>query len=452
MIHIRRPASAPPARRLPASIGVLVWVLSCAALPAASLLVLLLDASASREVLEGLTAAAVAWALIVALAVRAGLMRRVRVLSNILGAARAQDFSVKAVQAGETGDVAEFYTQLNALIGDLDAGRHTEQELLGMLRIVVGQIGVAIVVCDDHDRIRLVNPLAAKLLATPADDLVGADFAATTLAAVPFADEPHVVDFRFPGAESRWQVSQQFYRYRGRPSRIAFIVDLRLALAEDEILVWQRLIRVVSHEVNNSLTPIMSLCQSLDNIVARGEVAQRAAVMRDGLDVIAERARGLKEFISVYARVARLPEPQKVVFPAARLADRALAMFGRNAVERIGEMPDAKLFGDPVHLEQALINLVKNAVEANAGCAAPVGFACRVQDGHFEFEIADNGGGIRNPGNLFVPFYTTKPGGAGVGLVLSRKIVGKHHGQVTLENRRGAPGAVARLSLPVSRG
>lgn len=451
MIQGARSRSTPPRRRLSASARLLLWIASCA-IPPALLLLLALEDALSPHRAEGLALLGIVWIGIVAVAVRAGVLRRVRALSNLVEAAHAQDFSIKAAHARESGELGELYRQLNVLIGDLEAGRHTEQELLGMLQKVVDQISVAIVACDAYDRIRLVNPLAAQLLRVPAEQLIGTDYAATPLAAIPFSTEPRVVDFRFPGAESRWQVSQQFYRRQGRPSRIVFIVDLRLALAEEEILVWQRLIRVISHEVNNSLTPIMSLCQTLENVVARGDAAQQMDIMRDGLDVISQRAKGLKEFISVYARIARLPEPQKVVFPAARLLRRVLAMFPAGAVERVGDEPAADLFGDPVHLEQALINLVKNAVEANDGNAAPVQFGCRVVDGNAEFEIVDNGAGIRNPGNLFVPFYTTKPGGAGVGLVLCRKIAAKHHGQVSLENRADAAGAVARLSVPLSRG
>ncbi len=450
MIHGTRSRSTPPRRRLSAGVRLLLWIASCA-IPPALLLVFAAEDTLPKYRVEALAVLGMVWVAIVAVAVRADVGRRIRALSNLVEAAHAQDFSIKAAHAREPGELGELYRQLNVLIGDLEAGRHTEQELLGMLQKVVDQISVAIVACDAYDRIRLVNPLAARLLRVPAEQLIGTDYAATPLAAIPFAAEPRVVDFRFPGAESRWQVSQQFYRRQGRPSRIVFIVDLRLALAEEEILVWQRLIRVISHEVNNSLTPILSLCQTLENVVARGDAAEQMDIMRDGLDVISQRAKGLKEFISVYARIARLPEPQKVEFPAARLARRVLAMFPGGVVERAGDVPVATLFGDPVHLEHALINLVKNAVEANDGSAEPVRFGCRVVDGHAEFEIVDNGAGIRNPDNLFVPFYTTKPGGAGVGLVLCRKIAAQHHGQVSLENRGDAAGAVARLSVPLSR-
>jgi nitrogen fixation/metabolism regulation signal transduction histidine kinase len=307
---------------------------------------------------------------------------------------------------------------------------------------------VAIIVCDSHDKIRLVNLLASTLLKSSTDELIGIDFAATTLAEIPLAAEPRLVDHRFPGGEGRWQVSQQHYRHQGKPSRIIFIADLKQVLSEEEIAAWQRLIRVISHEVNNSLTPITSLCQTLASILTNPTVGYESDV-REGLGVIAERAKGLKKFISVYARIARLPEPQKILFPITQLVEKVSGIFADDKVKIVGGVPDIHLFGDPVHLEQALINLIKNALEANGEAAQAVKFSCRVLSDYCEFEIVDDGAGIGNPSNLFVPFYTTKSEGAGIGLVLVRQIAAKHFGQVTLENRTDGHGAIARLILPL---
>jgi nitrogen fixation/metabolism regulation signal transduction histidine kinase len=295
-----------------------------------------------------------------------------------------------------------------------------------------------------------VNLLASTLLKSSTDELIGIDFAATTLAEIPLAAEPRLVDHRFPGGEGRWQVSQQHYRHQGKPSRIIFIADLKQVLSEEEIAAWQRLIRVISHEVNNSLTPIASLCQTLASILANPTAGYESDV-REGLGVIAERAKGLKKFISVYARIARLPEPQKILFPITQLVEKVSGIFADDKVKIVGGVPDIHLFGDPVHLEQALINLIKNALEANGEAAQAVKFSCRVRSDYCEFEIVDDGAGIGNPSNLFVPFYTTKSEGAGIGLVLVRQIAAKHFGQVTLENRTDGHGAIARLILPLPR-
>lgn len=393
--------------------------------------------------------AAMAWVGVVAIRVRGGLLHHVRTLSNLVEAARTQDYSMRSCRTREPGELAQLYRQINSLADSLEVERQSEQELLRILEKVVSQINVAIIVCDSRDQIRLVNLLASSLLKTSREELIGVDFANTALAEISFAAEPRLLDWRFPGGEGRWQVSQQHYRHQGKPSRIIFITDLKQVLSDEEIAAWQRLIRVISHEVNNSLTPITSLCQTLAAILAKPDSAAYAGDVRDGLGVIAERAKGLKEFISVYARIARLPEPQKVLFPAAHLVDKVSGIFAQGTLAIVGPVPDNHLFGDPVHLEQALINLIKNALEANGASAAAVRFSCRVRGDHCEFEIVDNGAGISNPGNLFVPFYTTKSEGAGIGLVLCRQIAAKHFGQVTLENRSDGPGAIAKLILPL---
>ena len=422
-------------------------ILSCT-IPVALLLVWAWNNSA----LPGVAKAAIAfvllaWVFVVADTARREVLRHIRTLSNLVEATRSQDYSMKAARARDPGELAELYQQINSLTDSLKTGRQSEQELLNILEKVVSQINVAIIVLDWRENIRLVNQLATKLLQSSAEELIGVNCADTVLAQLPFSTEPTLVDFRFPGGEGRWQIREHYYRHEGQKSRIVFIADLKQVLSDEEIAAWQRLIRVISHEVNNSLTPITSLCQTLTGILANSDSPDDADV-RVGLGVIAERAKGLQDFISMYARLARLPEPHRILFPAPALAQKLERIFAGQALE-IVPFPDVSVFGDPVHLEQALINLIKNGLEANPKDAAPVQLSCRLRDGHCEFEIADHGAGIGNPDNLFVPFYTTKPEGAGIGLILCRQIAGKHHGRVSLENNPAGPGAVARLILPL---
>jgi nitrogen fixation/metabolism regulation signal transduction histidine kinase len=398
--------------------------------------------------------ASLVWILITAISVRTRILHHLRTLSNLIEATRNQDYSMNSSQARESGQLAGLYEQINSLINSLKVGRQSEQELLNILEKVVNQIGVAIIVCDARDKIRLVNRVASTLLKSPMEELLGVDFGNTALAALPLTVEPQLLDHRFPGGDGRWQVSQQQYRHHGEPSRIIFITDLKQVLSEEEAIAWKRLIRIVSHEVNNSLTPITSLCQTLATILAKPDSSEYASDVLDGLRVIAQRAKGLKEFISAYARIARVPEPQKTLFSVAQLIDRVNCIFPHDRVEIVGNTPEIHLFGDLAHLEQALINLIKNGIEANesntTGTNTPaVKFSCRVRGEYCEFEVIDDGPGIRNPGNLFVPLYTTKSGGDGIGLVLCRQIAAKHFGEVTLENRTDSSGASAKLILPL---
>lgn len=448
MIRANSVAGVSSWRSLPSDVRLYLLILSSALPTLLSLILLVLPSAPPKSALLAVGLASLVWTVIVASSVRDKLLRHIRTLSNLIAAVCTQDHSLRGAAARETGELAGLYRQINTLTDGLKSDRQSERELLGVLEKVVDHIDVAIVVCDSRDRVRLVNLRATVLLKVSAEELIGVDLSATALAGVPFAAEPRLLDYHFPAGEGRWQVSQQQYRHRGQPSRILFITDLQQVLSEEEIAAWQRLIRVLSHEVNNSLTPITSLCQTLASILARPDSAAYASDVRDGLGVIAERAKGLKAFISVYARIARLPEPQKILFPAAQLVDKVKGIFTRGALRVVGAVPDARIFGDPVHLEQALINLIKNALEANVAHAA-VKLSCRVRGEHCEFEVLDEGNGISNPGNLFVPFYTTKSEGAGIGLVLCRQIASRHFGQVTLQNRTDGRGAVARLVLPL---
>jgi len=427
----------------------LYLVVLSSAIPVSLLLVwLLIDSTWPASVKAAIAVICLMWILILSGAVRGELLRHVRTLSNLVESIRTQDYSMKGSRARESGELAELYQQINGLTDSLKSSRQSEQELLSILDKVVSQINVAIVVCDSRNHIRLVNRLAAALLKSTGDELVGVNISDTPLAQFLDSTEPRLVDLRFPGADGRWQITQHHYRHQGQVSRILFIADLRQVLSDEEIAAWQRLIRVIGHEVNNSLTPISSLCQTLTGMLARPDSADYAADVREGLSVIADRARGLQEFISVYARLARLPEPHKVPFAVTELAAKLQHFFTRQALE-IQPFPDVAVFGDPVHLEQALINLIKNALEANPTSAPAVQLSCHSQDGECEFRIVDQGPGIGNPQNLFVPFYTTKPAGAGIGLILCRQIAVGHHGRVSLENRSDGPGAVARLTLPL---
>lgn len=445
MIRRHHSPSIEPRRRWATELQLFIKVVSCALPVAATLAWLWTDHPLPETAKIAVTGITLAWIVIVAGDVRHEFLRHVRTLTNLVDSIRRQDYSMKGVHAREGGELADLYREINDLVDDLKASRQGEQELLSLLKTVFGQINVAIIVFDASDRIRLANRLAASLFRAPADELIGTGFADTLLARLPLSTEPQLVDFRFPGAEGRWQIRQHSYRHLGQASRMVFIADLKQVLADEEIAAWQRLIRVISHEVNNSLTPITSLCQTLRKMLDSG-VEENAEDLCGGLAVIGERAKGLQEFISVYARLARLPEPRKAPFPAADLAARLQGIFAGRPLE-IVPFPEIVVFGDPVHLEQALINLIKNAMEANPVSAPPVRLACELCDGRCEFRITDHGPGIANPDNLFVPFYTTKQEGAGIGLLLCRQIAAKHHGEVRLVNRPDGPGAVATLTL-----
>lgn len=356
---------------------------------------------------------------------------------------------MRSSRVREPGELAELYQQIDSLTNQLRSVKQQELESEKLLERIVNQINVAIIACDAEDTIRLVNRLACQLLDAKPEQLIGESFTDTALSEVAYEEGSKLIDHDFPGSAGRWQINVQSYRYQGRPGKIIFITDLKQVLSEEEISAWQRLIRVIAHEVNNSLTPISSICQTLEAHLDKLPNLQ-GGDLKQGLEVIEERAKGLRDFISVYARIAKLPDPHKISFDVKDLLRKVQRYFADQPVSINETESDLSLFGDPVLLEQALINLVKNAVEANGNAESAVEISCARKTGVIEFTILDNGSGISNPANLFIPFYTTKEKGAGIGLALSRQIAAKHGGQIILENRTDAKGAIARLQIPFS--
>jgi nitrogen fixation/metabolism regulation signal transduction histidine kinase len=259
----------------------------------------------------------------------------------------------------------------------------------------------------------------------------------------------------FPGGRGRWGMRRTQFREGGRPHQLVVIADLSQPLRTEELKAWQGLVRVLGHELNNSLAPIKSIAGSLaDSLRREPRPGDWETDMRAGLDIIAARAEGLTRFLQAYARLARLPTPMPAPFDLGALAQRAVMLESRLQVQLLPS-PPSNLLGDAAQIEQVLINLVKNAVDAvveqrNAGRPeAGVRLNWRHVGGSLEIRIEDDGPGVAHTANLFVPFFTTKPEGSGIGLVLCRQIAENHRGSLELRNRMESPGCVAVLRLPL---
>jgi signal transduction histidine kinase len=265
----------------------------------------------------------------------------------------------------------------------------------------------------------------------------------------------------FPGGignvVSRWGMRRSVFREDGKPHQLVVISDLSRALREEERLAWQRLVRVLGHELNNSLTPIKSIARSLENMLARN---LRAPDLRKdwpadfeedlarGLSVISSRAESLNRFMTAYAVLAKLPRPELQPMDVGSWMLQAAGLETRLKVELIPG-PQLTIQGDRDQLEQLLINLQRNAVDASIETGGAVSITWRVNNGFLEISVEDEGPGLSNTSNLFVQFFTTKPGGSGIGLALSRQIAEGHGGTLTLENRLNGKGCEAKLRLPL---
>jgi two-component system nitrogen regulation sensor histidine kinase NtrY len=383
-----------------------------------------------------------------AVALRERVIRPLQTASNMLSALKDGDFSVRA-RGGKRGDVLdEVFAELNDLGETLHEQRLGAMEATTLLRTVMSEIDVAIFAFDDEQRLRLVNRAGEKLLAQPAERLLGRTALDLNLAGCFAGEHQDPLQISFPGGAGRWGVRVSSFREHGKPHQLLVLTDLTRPLRAEEVQAWKRLVRVIGHELNNSLTPIMSIASSLRGITESEPLPEDwQKDTKDGLAVIAGRAESLSRFMSSYAQLARLPEPKPAAVNVGEWVRRVASLETRLEVE-LEAGPESIVQGDGDQLDQALINLVRNAADAARETGGGVRAGWRRAGGFVEVWVEDDGPGLANTANLFVPFFTTKPGGSGIGLALCRQIAEAHDGTVTLENRDEATGCVARLRVP----
>jgi two-component system nitrogen regulation sensor histidine kinase NtrY len=391
-----------------------------------------------------------------AFSVRHRVVFSLQTLSNLLAAMREEDFSVRARGASRDDAMGEVMIEVNSLSETLREQRLGALEANALLRTVMEEIDVAIFTFDNENKLRLVNRAGERLLARPVERLLGFTAAELGLGACLEGDEVRTMELTFPGGSGRWGMRRGLFRQAGLPHHLVVLSDLSRALRDEERQAWQRLIRVMGHELNNSLAPIQSVAQSLESGLnsLRNEGDLQPEMNRGLLDdlqqgfgIIRSRTESLSRFMAAYSRLARLPAPKLAPVSVREWISR-VAMLETRVKVKIDEGPEMMISGDADQLEQLLINLLHNAADAVLECGSQASVGWSSQDSQLEVWVTDDGPGIQNTANVFVPFFTTKPGGTGIGLALSRQIAEAHGGTLTLENRRGSRGCEARLRLP----
>jgi len=421
------------------------WLVATPALIAAALLLW------RRGDWDPLTVTLVAIGVVATAILAARLQRQVvyplYTLANLLEALREGDYSLRGSRAQKRDAIGEVVWEVNTLSQTLRDQRLKVEETSALLGKVIASIDIAIFSFDGKGRLRLVNPAGERLLAMRAAYALGKSAQELGLADALQIDGSETLRRGFPGGSGRWDLRRFTFREGGLPQDLVVITDLSRALREEERQAWQRLIRVLGHELNNSLAPIKSMAGTVQSLLSLEPLPHDwNEDARHGLRVIGDRADALARFMVGYASLARLPPPKRQPVELRPLLQRVVALEQRLPVQ-LEDGPDLGIEVDPDQLEQALINLVKNAVEASQPLGGAVQLRWQAERDRLRIEVLDEGLGLASSDNLFVPFFTTKPGGPGIGLVLAQQIVEGHGGTLVLQDRGDRRGCVARIEL-----
>jgi len=390
--------------------------------------------------------------------------RPLQTLANVIASLREEDYSFRARSAIAGDALGDLSLEVNALADLLSEQRAGAVEATALLQRVVEEIDVPLFAFDPSQKLRLVNPAGQRVLQKPNEHAQGKTAEELGLQGCLSCENGALLTLGLGGTEVRWLIRRSAFREKGIPHKLVVLSDVSHALREEERKAWQRLIRVLGHELNNSLAPIQSIAGSLGGRVSEMHLtAEESKDFRRGLEIIETRAVSLNRFLQAYRQLAQMPPPSLRECSLGPIVKRVADLETKAAVYTT-EGPDALLMADPDQIEQMLINLIRNAAEAaleqprtgsngNASPSASDAPAVRV---HWEATtkdvivmIEDNGAGLSNPHNVFVPFYTTKASGSGIGLVLSRQIAEAHGGSIELSNRSQERGCVVKVVLPI---
>jgi two-component system, NtrC family, nitrogen regulation sensor histidine kinase NtrY len=399
------------------------------------------------------------------------IIRPLQTLANVVSALRESDYSFRARGSRHHDSLGELALEINVFADMLQNQRLGELEATALLRRVISSMDAPVLAFDPEHRLRLINPAAELIFHLSEERALGSS--AEELQLADLIDQPDrgIMVLAGKGYPVHWMIRKSSFRQRGIPHTLLVLSDVSIALREQERDAWQRLIRVIGHEINNSLTPIKSIAGSLRSWIhvnpLKAQTIETLAADNDvfsldrGLKIIENRAESLNRFIQAYRQLAQLPPPALQPVLLHSLIERAVALETRVAVW-LKPGPEIVLQLDPDQMEQLVINLLRNAAEAalarfpepsstgNISREVPeVTVTWRPSPHSVVILIQDNGIGLTNPSNLFVPFYTTKPGGSGIGLALARQICEAHGGVLQVANRADGPGCEAEIRLPL---
>ncbi len=376
-------------------------------------------------------------------------LRPLRSLSNVLEAVKQEDYALRA-RHDRAGVLAELAFEINQLAESRTQQARLVRESQALLEKLLQAMDLPLLAFDDQQHLVLANQAADRILGTRLR--AGLQAASLGIEHLLQSRLDNPVTLVLPGGSGRYVIKRRTFRMQGKPHQLLLLAEVEAALRAERQEAWESLVRVLAHEINNSLAPIKSIAETLLTISEDG-ANMAAGELQSQLQRIAHRADALGRFVGGYATLARLPAPKTENQAIEPLLRGIARLETRVPIKLEGEAMQVR--ADPALLEQAIINLIKNAADIVSPDPDPeitVQWRRKAASERLgiQINVIDNGPGPPPSDNLFVPFFTTKPGGSGIGLLLARRIAELHGGSLVLRHREdGYIGAVASLWLPL---
>jgi nitrogen fixation/metabolism regulation signal transduction histidine kinase len=380
--------------------------------------------------------------------------QQIRTLSNILESMIEGDYSLRGREQDNKA-FQELLTLVNNLADTLALSKIEAKESRQLLDRIMQQMDAMVLAVDEKGLIVMANDSAQKLLKIDMSKQAHLLFTSLAIGKIISEAQSGIIDFEQPQLRGEHFLFKEYFLSEGKQHQLFLITSAQRLLLEKERKSWQSLLRVLSHEMNNSLTPISSISQSMRSKLQDENKSLNRDSLLTGIDIINERASSLSSFIASYSQLSHLPEPNISTFSLEGFINNCVALFSDCSIvfpDSYIEFDNVTINADKAQLEQVFINVLKNAKEAMEGSNKKenktIDVFCQTDDKYIHIHICDSGSGIANKDNLFVPFYSTKPQGSGIGLALCKQILFNHGGLLTLTNRKDLQGAEAIISLP----